>query len=593
MRLILICGVLLVSLAIGLTACLHDDDENSNGTNPTYSPASIHLNQIGFYPDQNKIAVIIGGNANAFSIISADDSTEQFSGPLSSSAVWPHSQQSVKLADFSNLTTPGEYRVRVSGADDSHPFTIGNNVNDALSKAVIKSYYYQRSGTELTAQYAGVWARPVGHPDTTVLVHASAVSAERPAGFEISSPGGWYDAGDYNKYIPNSGISVYTLLAAYEHYSTYFDALNTGIPESNNTLPDLLDEILWNIDWMLTMQDPNDGGVYHKLTTQLESGAVMPQQWTATRYVVQKSTSAALDFAATMAVASRVFSQFSTELPGLADQCLAAAIAAWNWAVDNPNIPYVQPPDIYTGAYAFPGDTFDDERAWAAAELYITTLNETYYTSFTANSASAIVPSWSDVETLAWISLAHHRLNLTPAADTTEIENEIITLANSLLNSQQSSAYNVAMGVSQYDFVWGSNAVALNQSIILLQAYRLTNNNDYLVAAESNLDYVLGRNAIGISFVTGHGTVTPMAIHHRISQSDGVDDPVPGLIAGGANAFQEDRVDCLNAGVSYPSDLPALSYLDNWCSYASNEICINWSAPLVYVTAALESIYTP
>ncbi len=115
-------------------------------------------------------------------------------------------------------------------------------------------------------QEAGLWTRSAGHPDTAVQIHPSAATASRPAFSTIRSPGGWYDAGDYNKYVVNSGISTYTLLALYEHAAPFMSALTTQIPESGNTLPDVLDEALWNLRWMMSMQDPEDGGVYHKLT---------------------------------------------------------------------------------------------------------------------------------------------------------------------------------------------------------------------------------------------------------------------------------------------------------------------------------------
>ena len=94
-------------------------------------------------------------------------------------------------------------------------------------RAAVKGYYYQRSGMALTPEYAGQWSRPAGHPDTQVLVHPSAATALRPAGTVISTPGGWYDAGDYNKYIVNSGITMGTLLDAYEDFPGFFDTLHT------------------------------------------------------------------------------------------------------------------------------------------------------------------------------------------------------------------------------------------------------------------------------------------------------------------------------------------------------------------------------
>lgn len=93
----------------------------------------------------------------------------------------------------------------------------------------------------------------------------------------------------------------------------------------------------------------------------------------------------------------------------------------------------------------------------------------------------------------------------------------------------------------------------------------------------------MGRNGTSYAFVTGYGDKTPMNPHHRPSGADGVEAPVPGLIAGGPNPGQQD-------GCSYPSDIPDQSYVDDYCSYASNEIAINWNAPLVYLGNALEAL---
>src|SRR5690606_29812505 len=127
-------------------------------------------------------------------------------GKLGAAATWAPAQESVKLADFSALTAPGEYRVRVTGLPDSPVFRIGSDVYQALNKAAVKAFYFNRASSELLSEHAGVYARPAGHPDDKVLVHASAADATRPEGTIISGPKGWYDAGDYNKYIVNSGI---------------------------------------------------------------------------------------------------------------------------------------------------------------------------------------------------------------------------------------------------------------------------------------------------------------------------------------------------------------------------------------------------
>lgn len=134
------------------------------------------------------------------------------------------------------------------------------------------------------------------------MVHPSAASTKRPAGTIISSPKGWYDAGDYNKYIVNSGFTLGLILQSYQLHQDRFNALNLQIPESDNNIPDILDEMMYNLEWMLTMQDPTDGGVYHKLTTPNFEGFVMPEDCKQQRYVVQKTTTTALDFAATQRI---------------------------------------------------------------------------------------------------------------------------------------------------------------------------------------------------------------------------------------------------------------------------------------------------
>jgi endoglucanase len=264
---------------------------------------------MGFYPHAPKYAIVTGPAAgDIFFIVRADGNSPSFTmrgdtvffghlGPMIPSA---NSTLTTRIADFSEFHRPGTYRVVVPGFPNSFPFTIGARIFSPVAAAALKGYYYQRSSIPLTPDYAGQWARGAGHPDTQVVVHPSAADARRPAGTIIATPGGWYDAGDYNKYIVNSGITMGTLLNAWEDFHDYFDTLHTNIPPIEG-LPDLLNEVLYNLRWMLTMQDPGDGGVYHKCTNADFDGMVMPGVTKAPRYVVQKGTAATLDFAAVMA----------------------------------------------------------------------------------------------------------------------------------------------------------------------------------------------------------------------------------------------------------------------------------------------------
>ncbi|MBO0935456.1 glycoside hydrolase family 9 protein [Fibrella sp. HMF5335] len=560
---------------------------------------TIRLNQLGFYPNAAKVAILVsetGGDTStrSFQVMTADGRQVVFNGLLSHTRTNPISGKLARTADFSALRTTGTFRVNVPGLGHSYPFAIREAVHRNLAIGALKSFYFQRASTDLPEPFAGRWHRPAGHPDQHVLIHPSAASATRPAGTTISSPRGWYDAGDYNKYIVNSGISMGTLLSLYEDYPDFCKLLTTNIPESNNALPDLLDESLWNLRWMLTMQDPTDGGVYHKLTNPRFDGMVMPSNARPDRYVVQKSVTAALDFAAVMAQASRVFKDYANELPGLADSCRTAAVNAWQWARQNPNALYDQDainnqfdPDVSTGTY---GDrNAADEWIWAAAELYLTTRDETYYTVVNLfPDDKTPLPSWPQVRTLAYYSLARLSNQLTPRGrkDLPTIKNHILTLANTLRQDVNSQAFQTPMGKTASDYSWGSSAVAANQGIALLQAYRLTNDKSYLAAALANLDYLLGRNAVGYSFVTGFGSKTPMHPHHRPSIADGVEAPVPGLLSGGPNANAARQDKC----AGYTTTVADEVFLDADCSYASNEIAINWNAPLVYLVTALEAL---
>ena len=545
-----------------------------------FAADEIKINQLGFAPAAQKLAVVPGGPEREFSVVNAAGK-QVLKGKLSLPAMWEPSEEQVQLADFSALRKAGSYRLKVAGLPDSAPFSVGALPYRALNAASLRAFYFNRASAPLLAEHAGVYARAAGHPDDKVLVHESAASSARPTGTVISSPKGWYDAGDYNKYIVNSGITVYTLLAAYEHFPAFFQRQTLNIPETGNGIPDLLNETLWNLDWMLSMQDPADGGVYAKLTNKRFDGVVMPHQAKAERYVVQKTTAAALDFAAVMATASRVFSGFEAQRPGLSARLRTAALNAWKWAQANPAVTYRQPPDIHTGGYD--DSKLADEWAWAAAELYITTRDDWFYAAMQADRVPIKVPNWGSVSGLAWISLAQHRKGLTAAADQRLIAERINSQAVQLATVWAASPWRISQQTA--DLNWGSNSGLLNQAMMLIQGYRLSGDRRQLDAAQAALDDVLGRNALGMAMVTGFGSASPQHPHHRPSEADGIAAPVPGFLVGGPNPGQQDTAHC---PVPYASKLPAKSYLDHFCSYASNEVAINWNAPLVYVSAALQ-----
>lgn len=549
----------------------------------------IRLNQIGFYPGGPKTAIVLTDKQTDFYLQTADKQTV-FTGELKKSTDPDFAGKHTYIADFSACHQPGKYIVMVPGIGSSYPFEIKIDVYRNVADASIKAYYFMRASTPLLEKHAGKWHRAEGHPDTAVLVHSSAATASRPAGTVISAPGGWYDAGDYNKYIVNSGISTSTLLSLYEDFPAYMKTVKLNIPESGNGIPDILNEALWNLRWMMKMQDI-DGGVYHKLTNAVFDKFEMPDSAIATRYVVQKGTAATLDFAAVMAQASRIFRKYPNELPGLADSCLNKATKAWGWAMKNPDVAYDQDkmnekftPQVTTGAYG--DDSFGDEFIWAASELFVTTKQSEYLKAVNLIPDNYMpVPTWSNVRLLGYYTLIKNAGSFGDKApkQLPELQQKLLAFADELISGADDNAYETVMNKSSRNFNWGSNSIAANEGVALIQAYKLSGNKKYLRYALSNLDYILGRNGTGYSYITGYGSKTPMHPHHRPSKSDGLVEPVPGLLVGGPNPGMQDHI-------QVPSVVPDEAYIDDDRAYAVNEIAINWNAPFAYLANAIEAL---
>ena len=600
--------ILLLSVAV-LVGCNHFNPDNG----------PIRLNQVGFAPEQEKTATIDISNfkcqiSNCYILNIAGDTV--WTGTPSPVAHNPISGKPCQIVDFSELKEPGTYTLCINHKSQikNQKFEICKRPYKELTRAALRAYYHQRASMATEEPYAEGYARPAGHPDDHVLVHASAATAERPEGTVISSPGGWYDAGDYNKYIVNSGFTMGVWLMAYEMNKEYFDTLHLNIPESivnrqssNRQCPDMLVEAMYNLRWMMTMQD-TDGGVYHKLTTPDFEKFIRPDQCQQPRYVVMKTTAATLDFAATMALAARVYAPFDGVFCAQAKE---AALRAYAWALANPAIYYDQPkmneefatrsckaknepqsPVINTGAY----DDFDvrDEFYWAATELYLLTKEERFkQNALTIGRqllASSFMPAvWGNVAELASLDWMMHRDEQIDFA--LECQDALLThLLPYVDESETVSVFHSPYGNRESDFYWGCNSEGCCwRGIEFLYAYRFSNHNDarWLVNAQRCLNYILGQNATGYCYVTGFGTHPTSHPHHRLSYSH-PKGTLPGFLAGGPNPAKQDFY---TDGVKYPKDVPAdESYLDEQPSYASNEVTINWNVTLFALTAGIDAL---
>lgn len=550
----------------------------------SYGQSALKVNQVGYHAEGQKVAVAEPEVKSKTFTLKDSKGRTVWKGKAVRTAVSPFSDKTRQIIDFSKVSKAGTYTL--TAGKHKQQVIIAEKPYEEISVAAMKSYYLQRTGMPIEEKYAGKYARPAAHPDTNVQIHPSAASPQRPAGTVIESPYGWYDAGDYNKYIVNSGFTVGTMLMAYQINKENLDKMNLNIPESGNNIPDFLDEIMYNLKWMLTMQDPADGGVYHKLTTPNFEGFIMPKDCKQQRYVVQKSTQAALDFAATMALAARIYNAYS-EYGEFCKEATAAAERAYAWAVKNPGVMYDQPgnnekynPDVATGMYD--DKNAEDEFFWAATELYLTTKQTAYLAQAKAFSPKKfMLPSWGNISGLGAMQWLNQVILGTEEAKdicTNCMKKSLKAQCDKWIEEMNGSSFHSVTGNHAEDFIWASNSeMGAGRGIMLMYQYALTKDSKYRDAAMTALDYIFGRNATGYCFVTGFGTQRVMHPHQRLSSADGITDPLPGFLIGGPNRGQQDKEHV----PPYPSSIPDESYMDHEGSYASNEVAINWNAYLV------------
>jgi endoglucanase len=540
----------------------------------------IKLSQVGYPAGARKLAFVAGGApAATFTVVRADDGARVLRGCLSEPVADTDSGDQVRTADLSALDRPGRYVIEVPGVGRSLAFEIGDDVFARALYLSLRSFYGQRCGTvvDLGPEFPG-YRHPACH--RAGAWHAS--SGRQGARPSIK---GWHDAGDYGRYVVNSGIATGTLLWAFEMFGDRLKGLHLEIPESGDAVPDALDEVRWNLEWMLSMQD-EDGGVFHKQTSERFPGFVMPQDDPGVSYVIGtggppfKGSCATGDVAAVAAIAARVYQPYDA---AFAEAALVAARRAWAWATAHPTQAYLNPPGIGTGAY---GDAdCRDELLWAAAELWRTSGDAgagRYFLEHERELRTSLrpdgPPGWANVAPFALWAYALSESG--DPATRQAVRAASLAAADAIVARSAASGYRVSLVGS--DYVWGSNGVAANYGLQLLVAHAMKPEPRYLEAARDNLYYLLGRNPFSLSWVTRVGPNPFRHPHHRPSGADANGEPWPGLLAGGPNRHRQDRT--MERLLPHPTP-PARMYLDEQDSYATNENAINWNAALVFLLA--------
>ena len=544
---------------------LVDDSKVDYSGVRNYEPPIV-TNQIGYRTNSLKTAVFDGASEErTFDVVNADTGAVVYTGELSAESNCAFSGETNRTGDFSAVTIPGSYYITCGNLEQSYTFQIADDVYHSALDDSVRMLYLQRCGSVVEDDTFG---HKACH-NTLATIYGTDE--------KIDVSGGWHDAGDYGRYVVTGAKTVADLLYAYQTAPQLFQD-DTGIPESGNGVPDILDEARYEIEWMLKMQD-SSGGVHHKVTCATFPGYVMPEEETDELIVTPISTTATADFCGTMALAYEFYQEIDADF---AKQCLDAGEKAWNFLAENPNLIFKNPTDIVTGEY---GDNSDrDERYWAAAQMWQATGKEKYLTAVESIGVQSGMDSANlgDYGNIAILTMD----GIDKDSDVyRKTKNAILRSADTYVADSAKNMFGFSV-TQYYQGGWGSNMKACNQGILMGYAYQLTGEQKYLNAANADLNYLFGCNPLGICYLTGYGTVSPEHPHHRPSIAK--KQEMPGMLVSGVHPYLED-----SAAKAYCSGQPTgKCYVDNQESYSTNEITIYWNSPLTYLLAFTESNMT-
>jgi hypothetical protein len=537
---------------------------------PTITTEFIKIDQFGYRSRDQKIAIIAnpvnGFNdtthfipGSTYQVRRWSDDAIVFSGRITKwngGAIHAQSGDNVWWFNFSSLRTAGDYYIYdVTNATGSYRFIIGNCVYAEVMKAALRTFYYQRCGIAKAGPYAGAgWTDGKCHAGTQQDLDCRLYSNPITSTSKDLS-GGWHDAGDYNKYVNFTWETLTNLLLAYEQNPSVFDD-NNNIPESGNGVPDILDEIKYELDWLLKMQQ-TDGSV---LSIVGGGSASPPSADNQHRLYGPANTSAALTTASVFALASLQYKSLGImAMTTYSSTLKSAAIKAWDWANANPNILFHN-----TGVIGAGEQETDDygrlsRKVAAACYLFACTNNTTYKTFFDANYNQVHLMLWSfayPFEEAQQDALLYY----------TKLTGATVTVKNAIINSYVSSmttfdenlpgflnkvdAYRAYL--QDQNYTWGSNQWKCDQGIMFINmnAYKLdtTNKKNYTNAASGYLHYLHGVNPLThvyLSNMSSYGAENSVAEFYHSWFHDGsalwdrvgvsTYGPAPGFVPGGAN----------------------------------------------------------
>lgn len=566
------------------------------------SRSNVRLNQVGFKTYQTKQAVIRGDISTMptqVKLVNAETNEEVKKYSVKNTRTNKSSLEFVGIADFSDCTTPGTYYIDAGELGKSSEFVISDNAYDEITSDVIMMLYRQRCGVVL-GESGDKFAHSACHQNQAKVIST---------GEYIDVTGGWHDAGDYGKYVVPGAQTVADLLSAYR-YGTNTFTYPSYVTGTDASIPDILEEAMWELDWMLKMQR-SDGQVYHKVTSLDFSEKVMPTQDTKEQLVFDTSYAATADFAAVMAMAARILRRDGIAT-AKANAYEAAAKKAYAALASMQMVSFKNPSLTGINSGEYPDSELYDELAWASIELYSLTGDSSYLTAFNTNFKTTydLGLGWANVNGYAALEAIDILFEPDDLSDSYKaILNAVLDYADELVDNAKADAYNVTVGTKTvhnedtgedtevYAFEWGSNLTVASNGRILQTAFMiidefgnelgLTNEQatakleEYYKYYACQINYLLGQNACAYCFVTGYGETSPQNPHHRPSIV--ANSAMPGMLIGGPDSnFAENGADTV-ATRSCQGAAPAHCYIDNDNSWSTNEVTIYWNSPLIYL----------
>ena len=519
---------------------------------------AIRLNTIGYLPESEKIATV-AAPCSDFEVIRVDGGTSAFEGKAGRAQLNPDTDEQVYLVDFSDLTEAGTYRLAVDGVDESVAFEIRDDVYTEPFQVVTRAMYLWRCGIAVEGEYKGhTFRHEACHMEDAYLDYVGGGHVVRP------STGGWHDAGDYNKYVVNAGITVDSMLRAWEDFGAEIGNIPLDLPEAGGAFPEFLAEIKWETDWVLTMQQ-EDGSVLHKVSTLRFGGFLPPEDEDTPRYMVPWSTVATANFVALLAKASSSFRPYDETY---ADRCLEAAIKSYRFLQAHPRQHRADQSEFSTGQYT---SEDSDERLWAAAEIWEATgdasaLKDLEQRIRKSGAKFDFGFDWGGLNNLGFLTYLMSERDGKNKRLVSTLKKSLFKTVDRMCN--YSSAHGYARPYDEY--YWGCNGAVARQSILLHAAWKLDPKPAYQANILNALNHLFGRNVHGRSYVTGLGDQPPLYPHDRRLDFENPGIAWPGYLVGGPNPKAADWFDTIE-------------------NYRTNEIAINWNGALIYAIAcALE-----